>query len=217
MRSKTPCDQVVDYASSTLTESDQARFEAHLAACNACRGWLEARQLLAQELSCSQQAPSLLMARVAADDGTLDPMQRRRLEAHLEVCGVCRRELELSRRAIRAAAKPIPAERTPTRFGRLRRPSLGVAVAAGLALIVVAAGVWLQRGPQGHLPKPSMAEAEVLQADRQLVLQDLRVERGARLVARASESVVLGNGFTVDSGGSLIIALGEGEPIPYRQ
>ena len=217
MKSETLCAKVVDYASSTLTAREETRFKAHLAGCEACRGWLETRQLLVQEFSCARQAPSLLMARLAANDGTLDSTQRQHLEAHLEACDFCRRELEVSRKALRAAAKPVSAANPPARFGRLRPPSLAVAIVASLVLILVAAGVWLRQGSQVHLPLPSMEEAEVLEADRQLVLQDLRVEPGARLVARATESVVLADGFTVDSGGSLTIALGQADRKPYRE
>ena len=84
-------------------------------------------------------------------DGDLDPADRRRVEAHLDACADCRRELIESRRAV-DSYKPR-ANRMPPRSRT--RVAIGVALAAGLAAVILL----LPRSGSELVPPPGTVRA----------------------------------------------------------
>lgn len=198
------------YAAGDLGPRAGARLERHLAVCGECRDWLDTYRLLASDLSPDEHVPSPLLATLAAG-GALDRREEGQVRSHLEACAPCRRELETTRRALAAARRPSRRQASIRRFpGAASTVPVRMAVAAGILLAILLGGLFLARlHPDGPGPTPIPIRGEqVLRADRQLVLQNLSVKKGAHLVARG-DSVVLGNGFTVESGGSLAIELGD--------
>lgn len=201
-----------DYATGALGRRDRARVEAHLSRCEPCRSWLATYRLLAHEPEPLAHLSSAQLAALAVGVTHLDDPGRRETQAHLERCGGCRRQLDLTRKALKAARRPfLPSAWVDAVATGAARPAVWAPAAALLAGIVFG-GLWLDLlQPEVPTPTPDLIRGQqVLRADRQLVLGHLRVERGADLLARAADSVVFGNGFVVDSGATLTVELGSG-------
>ena len=91
-------------------------------------------------------------------------------------------------------------------------PLRSVAVAAGLLIAVLSVIPFLLREPKAVSPR--WVENETIQGSRTLetegvlVITDTEVQGSAMLTVRAGTSVVFGDGFSVESTGSMTVSTG---------
>jgi Putative zinc-finger len=186
-----------EYAEGALDRAAVDRLEAHLADCDECREWLAAYRQLRAELACEPCPAADLLAEYAVGAVPLAEVKRSRVERHLEACPDCRADLELVRAAVGAARPAHEQPRVPARHRRL-------AVAASVILVVAAAGglILRERGLSGARGGYQVADV----GERNLFFAG-NVADGDTITLRASETVALGEGFSVGSGASLTIEL----------
>lgn len=122
-------------------------------------------------------------------DGELAAEEAQRVEAHLDTCGACRRELAALRRSLALARQvwQASAEETAARPARRRRPAgVPTVAAAAAACFLLAAGVavtvWLTRRGPGTVATGRQAPAMSLQEVHRLIQREVLA---ARLLASA--------------------------------
>ena len=208
-----------DYLSESLGPGECAELEEHLDGCADCRAWLDDYRLFAAALAGEAEHPtSDQLARRAVESELVEPSEQAWVGEHLEECGDCRRQLELTARAV-AGARERP--RRWSVFGGaspLPKPvAVRLALAASLLLVVTLGFVlWPSAGPStagNGAQQDLVLSADDLQGSRVVeapgsVTAESVIESGAEVVIRAGETVVLANGFSVSSGASLVVEAG---------
>lgn len=199
---------LVHYVDGTLQGSDLIVVEAHLATCRDCSGWVESYRALEGAMRPQDHPTSLEIAQLAVDPTKIDSEESQHTLSHLVACRSCRQEFDLTREALAAGRALAEDERSrPQMFSALLRHPRRVAIAAGLLVGVLAVGFLLvDSGRRDRsFTSGTIRGQEVIEAVDQLVIDNVEVANGGQLVARAKQSVALGDGFSVDSGGSLTI------------
>lgn len=218
--------QLSDLLAGEVGDARRAELEAHLEECADCRDWSETWEFLSRALEAGHEAEhpsSEQLARLAVAAERLTAEESERLEAHLEECGDCRRELQLSRQAVTAARRGA----TVVPF-RLRPPSRATAwrLALAASLILALALTFLVARPDGvgggpvtaavdpEIGRPAtesapasagegvVEPAAVTTESPSVVTADYSIDSGA-VTLRAAEMVVLGEGFAIGTSASL--------------
>jgi hypothetical protein len=198
---------LTEYADGNLAPRRRETLERHLAECEECSTWLEAYRVLALELRCSCQAPSMELAVAAVDSSRLTDEARKRVLEHTATCSECRDDLSLAHQALSEArgASSLRARLRDTVEGAARWLGRAGIAASILLVVLVSSSVFLWRRHKRVEVSQPAHQYEVLESQTQLFLDNLQIGEGTELVARASESVVLGEGFVVRSGGRLTV------------
>lgn len=208
-----------DYLTGTLEGRELAGLEEHLGGCADCRGWVDDYRLFAASLAGqAEHATSDQLARRAVDPELLEPSERVWVSEHLVECGDCRRQVELTARAVAGARERPRWWAVHGGASPLPKPvAARLALAASLLLAVTLSFLlWPSAGtPTGDVPAQQnlVLSEHDLQGSRLVeargsVTADSVIEAGTEVVIRAGESVVLANGFSVSSGASLVVEAG---------
>jgi len=123
---------LVDSAQGLLDAARAAEVDAHAATCEDCSSWLETYRVLAREsaaLARPLHPQSELLARLVATPEGLTAAERTALDAHMDVCVVCRNDVALARESLNEARQ------SP---GRRRSFVLPAALAASIAAVATA-------------------------------------------------------------------------------
>ena len=208
-----------DYLGESLGPEECAEIEEHLDGCADCRAWVDDYRLFAATLAGRDEHPTAdQLARRAVDAELLEPPARTWVSEHLEECGDCRRQMELTARAVADARERPRWWAVLGGSSPLPKPvAVQLALAASLVLAVILGFVlW----PSAVTPTANVAtlqdlvlSGDDLQGSRVVeapgsVTADSVIETGTEVVIRAGETVVLANGFTVSSGASLVVEAG---------
>ena len=213
--------ELVDYADGRLRGAGASRIESHLADCKECWTWLETYRLLASSLE--HPSSQEIAAHAIAPDRLDRPSRINRtaendpdgISAHLEHCVGCSREVDLTRRAVREGRGKAPASK-PVFSSPRRRFAYG-AIAAG-TLVLLATGSWLvssqtSKNSRLAVTQRTLSGSELVEANRELAVAGSRIAKGAEVTLRAGEVVTLGEGFSVESGASLVVELKSSSPV----
>ncbi len=102
-------DLTLGYIVESLSPAEQARFEAHLAACPECRRYAD-EMCDAAYLSCQE------LVELVTDylEGALPPSERARFGRHLSICPGCQNYLDQMRETIRLAGRLTQESIEPT-------------------------------------------------------------------------------------------------------
>lgn len=192
-----------------LSPEETSRLERHVAECSDCGEWLDTYHLLAGATGGSAAGaagshPSSSELALWAVEG--EPGDAATAD-HLAVCGSCRRELQLTRRALAAGR-----HRTGLRAAAARVRGLGtggrVALAASL-LLAVLAGVLLSPSRPGtaeyDLSGRNLAGRQVISVPGSLLAAAVEIESGSDVRLQAGDRIALGDGFVVRSGATLAV------------
>lgn len=218
----------------------EARIGSHVKNCERCRNWLGTSKLFAEtqarQFVPSEHPGTELLALCAVRPEEIYEHDREGLRAHLGQCATCRQEVETAGAAI-AEARPDPRRSEPAPAANVlmrTRPQLWLA--AGLAALALAATLWFvpqlarradvtadwQRStpvPVGQrdeateveeLSGRELAGANVIQAEQDLKVTDVRVMSGASLDIRGGDRVSFGQGFQI--GPSARLSVGTSQP-----
>lgn len=214
-------EKLTRFAEESLGEAERRELEVHLGSCAECRDWLETQRALAAVLEPAapeRPAPVHLtsedLCAFALAEETLDEVTRQRCARHLWDCLECEEEVGLVRAATAAgrgepAPEAVPAVRggDESRDGRwLPR----IAVAAGLVLAVAVGFLWRGASPVSadrQLSEASLTEQTTVRASGSILVETTRVETGGDLTLESGNTVAFGDGFRIDSGGSLAVVL----------
>ncbi len=213
--------QLADYAAGGLEPKARGRLEEHLTECADCAEWLATYRLLSSGIETDTHPSSRLIAEFALAADNVSQFERGRILDHLETCTDCAREVDLSRKAVRAArAEPAwqaaadadrkrPFERLQLWARTQVESPMRLAAAAGLILaVVIGTGVLLSPADSGGSSSTTALHGtSVLEAGDQILMADTSVEKGADVTVRAGTVVALGEGFSVASDASLTIEL----------
>lgn len=231
---------LTDLVAGELDADLEASVRAHTDTCDRCQNWLDTCKLFteAQTSACAadDHPETELLALCAVRPEEIFEHDREGLRAHLEQCSICRQDVEVTGAAV-AEARPDPrvAETVPV-VGVLMRAQPQWWLAAGLAALAVAATLWFaphlaksgdvtadrQRSepvPVGQrdeateveeLSGRELAGANVIQAEQDLKVTDVRVMSGASLDIRGGDRISFGQGFQI--GPSARLSVGTSQP-----
>jgi len=209
---------ILAFAEGSLGEGLALQVAEHVAACEDCRGWLETYTLFSTAEHGNRHVQSELLATYAADRVRLKDEERSTIRLHLNTCRKCRLEFDLVTSALERARRQesvIAPRRFLNRFEDHRM--LAVAAVLVVSLLAVTAvtilrggSPWLETGPTTAMSEN--AEEGTPARVATAVFFSTRVEQGAELCVHARSSVVFGDGFSVATGGSLIV--GTDDPVP---
>lgn len=161
-------------------------------------------------------------------------LERGDLREHLAQCQGCRQDLEALKHAIREARPAIEAS-APRRSRQRRRVAAmawgGLAATlatVGIGLTLFLGGTPRDRAPQAGGPGPAVAassaasQAEpgetlsnvelegqrLIVADHSLLVTDVKVKPGGRVIFQVGEVAAFGDGFQIGDGGSVVVEVG---------
>jgi hypothetical protein len=206
---------LLDYAEGGLDSAAAARIEKHLWACDECRDWVQTYQCLSQSLDCLHEVSAELLAKYAVEEDRLGETERDIVRIHVEKCRNCREELEIIQSSL-AAARQRPF--WPTSIANIRRiprvASQYFAAAAAIIITVFAAGAatiifgtsWLL--PEQRVQHRTISGEQIIEGDVFVVIESTEIQDRASLTVYAQDTVVFGDGFSVESGASLIVGTG---------
>lgn len=215
-------EQLTRFLDGDLDRSQRLEVEQHLGTCDECREWVAAYRLLSESLGGDSQpltttkvgahhleSDELCAYALAAH--TLSEPVREKCLRHLDSCPECWYEIDLVRTAAATAEDAEPGRMRPQIVGN---PSQGVsfsavAWAAGLFLAVGALIVVGGIGTPGsrQLTDSTLTGHTVVKARDSILVQKTRVEPGAELTLRTGNTVAFGDGFSIDSGGTLSVVV----------
>lgn len=150
MRHREAIRNLSELGSGSLDAETEAALAEHAQRCTACREWLATRDLLLDVFSGVRRSeqdhpPSDLLAICVVRPHEVDESDQEDLRRHLRRCPACRRQVELTRRAVREARSTGAGDSAPpsppatSTFSGARGW-----LAASIALFVLAlAGLWL--------------------------------------------------------------------------
>ncbi len=205
--------RLVDLSEGTLKRSLRRETEAHVSECGECQDWLATRKLLNSECLMRPTHPSSeQIALVALEPSSLSPEARGKLENHLDECKACRQEQKLTREALEKAKQPMDSDWSTSNQSAIRgafqRNPVLVRVAALLA-VLVGTGLlirWEQLTEyETRISNLQIEGTKTIEVEGRLLASNVEVDRDSRLVLRAGDTVMLGEGFSVGNGASLVI------------
>jgi len=202
-----------DFSTGLLAANLAMELQAHISECEACRQVLEIMRELGDTLDehgsamFDEHPHSEELVALAEQDKYLDRTRLAQIRSHLQICPTCRRELEISQRALRADLNPVRRLRDA-----FERPGAQWALAAGIVFVLAAVG---------KLSLDSTMES--LRLDNRMLIEQVKsaeeagIEAGKRLVALEGWSGALSSLLVSaplrDSNGNLIsVALESGQP-----
>ena len=217
-------------AGGEIGKADERLLRRHLEECADCRSWLETWSLLADSLAPAEAEAGHLssdqIARLAASRELLAESEPAALEEHLGECEDCRRLLELTREALTGGRKE---RRKPavTSWLKPSRLALPMRVAAAAALVLALGLIFMpRRAPEvagiadrndREIADTVLRGTQVIEAEGSLTARGVTVESGGEVTLRASETVILENGFSVGSGASLTVVAGVSDVQPQAE
>lgn len=238
---------LTDLVAGELDADLEASVRAHTDTCDRCQNWLDTCKLFteAQTSTCAadDHPETDLLALCAVRPEEIYERDREELRVHLEQCATCRQDVETAGAAI-AEARPDPrrSEPAPAATVLMRtRPQLWLA--AGLAALALAATLWFvpQLARKGDVtadwqrsePVPvgqrdeateveelsgrELAGANVIQAEQDLKVTDVRVMSGASLDIRGGDRVSFGQGFQIGPSARLSVETSQPEQSGRQQ
>lgn len=196
------------------------RVSSHVEGCADCRDWLDTYQLLAAAATSSKtkhpgsaHPSSEVLASLAVDPATFDPISRDSVLDHLMTCHDCSNEIDLCRGALATGDVVRSGERGSESVawssGRSSMSRWQTSIAAGLTGLALAASLYFAMAarfsPDQYLiSNTTLRGNQTIRATEQIAASRSQVDSGARITLRAKE-VVLGDGFTVDRNAVLVI------------
>ena len=200
---------LVGLADKSLPEPTRTQTAAHAEDCSRCRSWLTTYQGIEEALRVPREHPtSEILAAYAVEPADLAEDAQSEIRSHLARCASCAADYRVTRQAL-AASRPdeenwIPnaAERvTPRRMQPWAEAGLLAAVLL-LALVVV--------GPESE-QSPTLSDSvirgqQVVESDQRLLASNVQLAESSNLQLKATQGVVLREGFSVEKGARLSIA-----------
>lgn len=202
MRHQEVQERLEDFARGSLTGPIEETIQQHLSSCSECGGWLAAYEAVEAELSAACGHPHAeALAAYAVEASSIPQDIRASVEAHLRECGSCRLDYQDTRKAL-DHARPGPAERAGH---RQRTAVISLAAAAALVVAALLLREAPQQPPDTTLANETLNQSEVIEAGGRLYVTNVAVTESAEIALRASSSVGLGEGFSVQRGARLVI------------
>lgn len=196
---------------------------AHLAHCDECRDWVATFRLLEEELggetatSSARHLSAYELSAFAVAPWALAGAARNRCARHTKICSRCRDELRLARTAVAEARAPAEPARIPAAAARrpLRAPRRLAWAAVFLLLTATPIVVHrFSRAPEEHqIRGKTIGGTETVAAQDLILVESTAVRAGASVTFRSGRMVVFGEGFSVDSDGSIQVLV-EGDNGP---
>lgn len=207
MNHRTASGLLADYGQGRLDAEARADVARHLAACAACREWLETYTLLGAALGArrehSHPEVEALAAWALCEDAPTEASE------HLASCNECSGDLRLVARAIREARHDRQKEEAVARNLRTKSRAAAFAwLAASLAFAMLL--LPLLFAPGTRVEHDRVITGGTLVGEETFVGQsihasDVRIESGSSIVLEARDLVTFGEGFEVASGASLAV------------
>ncbi len=201
--------ELESYALGELEGSTRSSVERHVDSCEECRGWLDTYRLVAASMAAEDTGQghpeSERLAEAAASNSA--PIEDRELQDHLDSCGSCREQVELTRAAL--AEADIGSLRSSHSYQRA-----AIWAAAAVLLVALGIGFVADRGPEvagfqaeRQISDLSLSGVQDVEAVASLSASTVHVEPGATVRFRAGETVALADGFSVGSGANFAVEL----------
>lgn len=247
MRHREAIGYLPDLGSGRLEPGTTAEVRGHVDRCPACREWLATHDLLVGELSPNLQDDnhpvSELLALCIVRPEELNEPGREELRDHLVRCSACRGMLAQVQTAVRQARPPGDGVRPPVTVRSPRPLYRTSALAAGLVILVLAAGLLIgslvssrfDRASTGSVHQRAVAEAttspatpdelsgqdleghQVIEADRALLVSKLTIKSGADVTFDGRDVIAFGDGFQVATGARLTVGSGSADVRPSER
>jgi anti-sigma factor RsiW len=213
-------DLLTSYAAGALSPTRENEVRQHLQACSECQEWLGAYAFLQEALSITPKARSVghlqsnELAEYAVHAGALDEVTRLRCQRHVESCPTCGEEVALLQAALADESDAVvdctqaAAGSESFRKGRIRL-AWAASFLVGLG-IVLGAHLALRTPEEFVLSGQDLDGVQTVKAKRSIVVDSTEVHTGASLGLESGQAVSFGEGFTVESGASLYVAIEDG-------
>lgn len=198
-------EQFVDGELNAVTSEE---VEGHAHDCAECTEWIATYSTIKAGLRAAAHPQADMLAAYALEPSDLSRDVRSEVESHLNGCRDCRGDYRSSRRALEKARPSAPSDRiSPLNVVRNAgwRPAVGLAAAAVLAVALVVT-IAPDREPDNRVADLKVEGSQIIEGAERLVATNVEVQQSARLDLRADKSIVLGEGFSVKRGASLVIS-----------